>query len=200
MTHSLHRTGDASSLERDYVILAMLAKGINDSAPAASERLMRAGAIFKKHGPVNIMMESLWTISPVITVVYDDENKVKQALRALKEADLGISIVVSGLLSGIQAATREAGLSMHTVHLSLGIFGCKDKLPRSEVLDLTTMCGHHCISPANVAIQVNRIRNLGVPVDAAAAELAKPCICGIFNTSRAAALLMQLAEGDDKGL
>ncbi|MEX2757976.1 MAG: hypothetical protein Q6365_021555 [Candidatus Sigynarchaeota archaeon] len=198
MTHTLHRTGDTSDLGQDFVILAMLAKGINDKAPNARERLLKAGSIFKQNEPVNIMMESLWTISPVITAVYDDEAKVKRVLRALKEADLGISIVVSGLLSSIQEAAIETGLTLHTVHLSLGTFGCKEKLPGAEVLALTTMCGHHCISPANIAIQVHKIKDLGVPVHTAAAELSKPCICGIFNTSRAAALLKQLAgkEGD----
>ncbi|MBN2152790.1 MAG: hypothetical protein JW839_15165 [Candidatus Lokiarchaeota archaeon] len=196
MTHSLHRTGGAAALERDYVVLAMLAKAINDSVPGARERLVKAGSIFKQNGPVNIMMESLWAISPVITAVYDDEARLRRALLELKEADLGISIVVSGLLSGVQAAVHEAGLAVHTVHLSLGTFGKKDELPRAEVLELTTMCGHHCISPASVAAQVDRIRGHGVPVGVAARELAKPCVCGIFNTTRAEALLRRLVDAE----
>ena len=90
MTHSLHRAGSEDDLKKDYVLLAMLARGINDGKPDSRERLIQAGKIFEKHDPVMIMKKQLWTISPVVTATYDDLQNVKNALKELKEADLGI--------------------------------------------------------------------------------------------------------------
>lgn len=194
MTHSLHRTGNIEDLKKEYVILAMLAAGINDKYPDSRKKLMRVGEILNQHNPINIMPEFAWKISPIVTATFNDLENVKRVIKTLKEENLGVSIVITGLLSEIQDIATTVDLNMHTVHLSLGIFGKKELLPSEKILEITTMCGHHCISPQSVDHYVQLIKNGKISVQEAAKKLAKPCICGIFNLSRAVKILNKLVE------
>lgn len=194
MTHTLHRQGNEEALKSDYAMLAMAAAGINDKKPDTRENLIRIGEIFKQYNPANIMMENLWRISPAITAAFTDIEAVKEILKTLKNEDLGISIVVSGLISEIQKAVEEIGLKMHTVHLSLGIFGKKELLPSEKTLEITTMCGHHCVSPQSVESYVEKIKNGKTTIEKAAEKLAKPCVCGIVNTARVKNILNELVQ------
>ncbi|MHA1782346.1 MAG: hypothetical protein ACTSUL_02855, partial [Promethearchaeota archaeon] len=81
ITHSLHRKGNIDDLKQDYVILAMLSRNINDKFPDSREHLIKVGNILKEHSPVNMMSENLWTISPVITAVYDNIHSIKKILK-----------------------------------------------------------------------------------------------------------------------
>ena len=107
----------------------------------------------------------------------------------LKKQDLGISIVVSGLYEEIQKMASKMDIRLHTIHHSLGVFGKKELLPSDQILELTTMCGHHCISPQSVEYYLQLIREGKISVEKAAEKLKKPCVCGIFNTSRAVNIL-----------
>ncbi|MHA2325279.1 MAG: hypothetical protein ACXACB_07765 [Promethearchaeota archaeon] len=147
MTHTLHRKGTKKDLKEDYVILAMLAAGINDNYDDSHQKMVRIGEIMNENNPVNINSEIGWRFSATITAAYDDIESVKNVIRQLKEEDLGISIVVSGLISEIKNALTEIGLNLHTVHFSLGTFGKKELLPSEEIMEITTMCGHHTVSP-----------------------------------------------------
>ena len=125
MTHTLHRQGSVSDLESDYVILAQLAKGINREIPKIRENFIKIGKIFKEHEPVSIMNERGWPISSTLTACFDQVDNVRGVLRTLKKENLGISIVVSGLISEIKklCGEEDIGLKPHTVHLSLGVLG-----------------------------------------------------------------------------
>ena len=112
-----------------------------------------------------------------------------------KKEDSGISIVISGLISEIQRAIEEVGLSMHTVHFSLGTFGKKELLPTEKVLEITTSCGHHCISAQSVEHYVDLIKKGKISIERAAEKLAKPCVCGISNTKRYVEILKELSQG-----
>jgi len=192
MTHSLHRLGTESDLKEDYVILAMVARGYNDNNPEARDKLIRIGEILEQHNPTNMIIKPAWKVSTVIQGVFDNEKDVKDVLKVLKKEDLRVSIVVSGLISEITQVLKDIDLKPHTMHLSLGIFGKKDKLPSEEILELTTMCGHHCISPQSVENYVNLIKKGKISVERAAEKLAKPCVCGIFNPKRAEMILKKL--------
>ena len=198
MTHSLHRRGDLDNLKGDYVILAMLAAGINDKHPDARQKLLRIAQIFKNHNPTNILTEKAWRISPVIQAAFTEIEDVSRVIQTLKKEDLGISIVVSGLLNEIEDVLKDVGLEMHTVHLSLGTFGKKELLPSDKILEITTMCGHHCVSPQSVEYYLDLIKKDKISIENAAEELAKPCICGIFNTSRTINLLSELSKDERK--
>ncbi len=198
MTHSLHRKGNETALKSDYVILAMRAAGIHDKTPEEKEvarsKLLRIGEILGQHTPTNIMIPRLQRFSPAITAAFDNIDTVKRVLQTLKQEDLGMSIVVSGLLTEIQRASKEIGLKPHTVHLSLGIFGKKELLPSEKILEVTTECGHHCVSPQSVEHYVELIKNGKISVDEAAQDLAKPCVCGIVNPTRVSQILHQLND------
>ena len=174
----------------------MRAAGIHDKTPEvkqiARQKLLRIGEIMDQHEPTNIMMDRLRRFSPAITASFDNIKSVKQILQVLKQEDLGISIVVSGLISEIQKVVKDVGLQMHTVHLSLGVFGKKELLPSEEILELTTMCGHHCVSSQSVTHYVEQIKKNKISLDAAAQELAKPCVCGIVNPTRVHRILNEL--------
>jgi len=117
-------------------------------------------------------------------------------MKTLKEENIGISIVVSGLVSEIKQTVEEVGLNIHTVHFSLGTFGKNELLPSKKVLEVTTTCGHHCISPQSIKHYSKLIKNEKITVEKAAEKLAEPCICGIFNTSKAISILNELNEVD----
>jgi len=192
MTHSLHRIGRESELKEDFVILAMVAKGYNDTNPEARKNLIKIGEILEQHNPTNIIIKPAWKVSTVIQGAFENKEDVKDVLKILKTEDLGVSIVVSGLISEITPVLKDIDLKPHTIHLSLGIFGKKEKLPSKEILEVTTMCGHHCISPQSVENYVNLIKKGKISVEKAAEKLAKPCVCGIFNPKRATKILKKL--------
>lgn len=113
---------------------------------------------------------------------------VENVLRKLKEADLGISIVVSGLISEVSEIAKRVGLKPHTATISLGIYGKKSLLPEDDVLKITTMCGHSLIGNNLVRFAQKEIE-AGRDPEEVADLLSRPCICGIFNVRRCAALM-----------
>lgn len=180
---------------KDYVILAMLTAGVNDIYDDSREKLIKIGKIMNRYNPVNIMPEIGWKTSPTVTATFDDIKTVKKVIRAIKEKDLGISIVISGLISEIENIVKDVGLGMHTIHYSLeGPFGKKELLPQDKILEITTMCGHHTVSPQSITHYVDLIQKGKLTLEKAAKKLAEPCVCGIFNTSRAIELLTTLIK------
>ena len=185
MTHTLHRKGNVEDLREDYVMLAMFAAGINDSYDDSHQKMEKIGKIMKKHNPINIISEIVWKTSSTITATFDNIESVKDVIRQLKREDFGISIVVSGLISEIENALKEVELDVHTVHFSLGVFGAKKELlPSEKILEITTMCGHHTVSPQSITNYVKLIKQGKISVEKAAEKLTRPCVCGIVNTAR----------------
>jgi len=194
LTHTLHRIGIEKDLKRDYVILAMLAAGVNDNYDDSRAKMIKIGEILNEHNPINIMSEIGWKTSPTITAAYGDIETVKKIIQILKEEDLGISIVISGLISEIEKVLKEVGLDVHTVHFSLSFHGKKELLPQKKILEITTMCGHHTVSPQSITHYVDLIKRGKTTVEKAANKLTRPCVCGIINTSRIIEILATLVE------
>lgn len=195
MTHSLHRKGIEKDLKKDYVVLAMLAAGFNDNYDDSRQKLIRIGEILKKHNPVNIMPEIGWRTSPTVTATFNNIKTVKKVIRILKKEDLGLSIVISGLIFEIEKVVKEVDLGVHTIHFSLGnTFGRRDLLPKEKILEITTMCGHHTVSPQSITHYLELIKQGKLTIEKAAKKLTKPCVCGIFNTSRAIQILNTLVK------
>ena len=194
MTHSLHRKGNINDLKNDYVMIAMLAAGVNDKTvyADAKQRQLRIGEIMKNNNPTNLLNEAGWRLSSVVQGCFSDIADVREILKIIKKEDLGISIVVSGLMSEIEEICQEIGLKMHTVNLSLGEFGKKSLLPPEKTLEITTMCGHHYVSSQSVGYYVEQIKKGKISVEKAAEKLTAPCVCGIFNTKRAVQVLNDL--------
>jgi hypothetical protein len=116
-------------------------------------------------------------------------------LKQLKKEDNGMSVVITGLRDVIEDLCKEAGLTPHSADLSLGVFGAVEKLPEEETLCFTTMCGHAMISAGLVRQIRKAVKDGHMSAEEGAKVLAKPCYCGVFNTTRAAdQLASQAAE------
>lgn len=204
MTHTLHRRGDRESLNQDYIVFTMSAKGVNEEGSA--ERMKAFLGILLKHHPVNYgdmvtgnchvksREEILGNIqsTSIVHGVFTDEQLVVEVLRELKAADLGMSVVVTGIHDETEKSCRQSGIAKHTVENSLGIFGQYKKLPADEILQLTTMCGHGMV-PANLVERVlAQIKRGKKSLREGAVELTRPCHCGIYNPVRAERLLARL--------
>ena len=130
----------------------------------------------------------------MIHAVFSDRDTLIAVMKALKEADYGYSVVVSGLVDDVDCCAKKAGIQRHSVDLSLGIWGKIDKLPDEKIMEITTMCGHGMISANLVSKMIDDIRAGRTTARKAAVKLAEPCACGIFNIDKAEALLNELAE------
>jgi hypothetical protein len=207
MTHSLHRRGSPENLQNDYVVFAMSAKGVNDKGSAhAMQEFMK---IASRHKPVNMgdmktgnwflndigMLEGKVQDTSIVHAVYTDLETVSEVLKELKQADLGVSIVVSGLFGPVREACKQAALehAPHTVEYSLGIWGKTSLLPSPAVLEIGTMCGHGQIAFQLIEEMAGQVRRGALTAEQAARKLAEPCVCGIFNPARAAELLRRMA-------
>ncbi len=212
MTHSLHRLGNEENLGDDYVVFAIPAKGINEEGAHAAMRRFLELAF--ELDPINAGETMVGTTlgfsrqelldgfqeASVVHAVFADEHKVATLLKRLREADLGMSVVVSGLFDRVRECAQQAGLRQpHTVECSCGVWGRTDLLPDSQILQVTTMCGHGQLSAALVEQRALDIRMGSMTVEEAALDLGRLCLCGIFNPVRAARLLQAIAAREEKG-
>ncbi len=202
MTHTLHRTGDLQSLGEDFPMLTHVARGFNDQG--ASPRLKRIAETMVKYSNLhfgdckvgNRYMMDPAEIMDKLTVgcqtVFKDKESLIACMKELKQIDQGISIVVSGLFDEVLGCCKEAGLEPPLIEFALGVHGNTQKLWPPEILDFVTMCGHGLVSGRLVKRMVEDIKKNKTTVEKAAIELAKPCLCGIFNPDRAAKLLQKM--------
>lgn len=184
MTHTLHRQGTAENLANDYLVLALP----NEPLPDIREKMGKFYQICLKHRPVNANSSVAWRI-----YVFDAKEKVTNVLKELVEAELGISIVVSGLYDEVADCCHRVGIEPHTINYSLGFWGNTSKLPPKNILEITTMCGHSLISPNLVWDMAQRVSK-GFPVADATEKVAKRCACDIVNGKRCELLLEKIAE------
>ncbi len=211
MTHSLHRLGNMENLSQDFVVFAMSAKGINEEGSHVAMRRfmemaldldpvnagdMKTGNIFT-HTREQIL-EGIQDVS-IVHAVFTDEEKVATLLGRVREADLGLSVVVSGLFDRVSAIAAKAGVRQHTVECSGGVWGRTDLLPDSDTMQITTMCGHGMVAAKLVERVARNVRRGRQSAEEAARELAVPCVCGIFNPVRAARLLEAIAARQEEG-
>ncbi len=208
MTHTLHRQGSKESLDKDYIFLCMAAKGFNEDG--ADEKMREFLRIMMRHNPVNAgdmrsgnmfnsdMDDIVTKVSSTSIVhgVFIDSDTATKVLQELKDADLGMSVVVSGPFDSVDCICEAAGLKSHSLDFSAGIWGNTKKLPSKDVLEVTTMCGHGMVASNLVKSLVDDIKAGQITADEAGKELAKQCACGIFNPARAAELLQGMASAE----
>jgi hypothetical protein len=224
MTHTLHRVGDKESLQKDFVIYGLSAQddeleGRETEKRDTREAHTRFMEICMKHDPVNagciypssdpysktLAMGNTWygDMKPDMLpftetlAVFDDGDKVRAVLKELKQADIGMSIVVSGIFDEVEKCCKEADLTRHTVNMALGIMGKKDLIPDRKILDIVTMCGHGLVSRYLVSDLVDKIRSGGITAEQAGRRLGAQCVCGAFNTARAADILKEIVAGGE---
>jgi hypothetical protein len=208
MSHSLHRFGTVESLQNDYTLYARASRWVNREG--CGPKLRKILAIFLSENQVNYGSSHAGKsfkagLDPKeyadsldkaygVACCFSDKEAIKAILKKLKEADTGISIVVSGLIDEIVALGGEVGLRPHTAFLSLGIYGKKALLPSEEVLEITTMCGHGQVSTRLTKVVQEKVSKGMMHPEAGADLLAQPCPCGIFNTVRCAERFKQRSK------
>ncbi len=207
MTHTHHRVGPIESLKKDFVVLVMASRHVKYEDETG--KFGKVMEILSKHGPVNLgnmvagnkywrdeeeVMSMFKEYGNIVHGVYTTPEHVKKVLYDLKAADLGLSVVVTGVYEEVFKILKEVGLKPHTINLSLGIWGRTEKLPPEGVLEITTMCGHCMVSPALVMKLVGEIKKGRLSPASAAVELARACVCGVFNVKRAEEVLRKLVK------
>jgi hypothetical protein len=209
MTNTLHRQGTLESLKKDYVVFTVAAKGVNrEGSIPKIQKFMR---ICQKYKPVNMgdskqgnILQDDIDIEKLIanqkegagaTACFADLDTVATVVKELIDADIGLSINISGLLEGVQDCCRRNGIERHSVEQSLGFWGATDRLPEREVLDFNSMCGHGMVSFNLIRKLFDLVKLKRLTPKKAAVIMGKCCECGVFNTDRAERLLEKVRTG-----
>lgn len=207
MTHSLHRKGNIEELKFDYVVLVTPAVGINHEE--SKQKLLKIIDKIFELGPNNIGSYETGTIysgatieeikeqltaKPRVRCCFDDKEKVKLLIQYIIKENFGLSVTVSGLLEEIAEIAQELSIEAHSVNLSLGVFGKTDSLPKSEIVELVSLCGHGMVSATLVEALIDDVNHGRRTPEEAAKFMAGPCVCGIFNTTLAVMMLDRMCS------
>jgi hypothetical protein len=216
MTNTLHRYGDSESFYDDYLIFASPSSGRNDVGSIPKLKAFLEMAL--PFNPVNIgdpvhggalrpstlSTTANWKrdITPnfravidgidepaSVVAIFDNRDSAEKFLKKVVEADLGLSVNISTSIQGGQECCRFAGIPRHSVGYSLGFEGSTEKLPNTQLLALTTMCGHGMISQNLARKMVDWVKEGRRTPGQAVTYLARFCSCGVFNPQRAKRIL-----------
>src|SRR5579883_336955 len=166
MTNTLHRFGPAESFRDDYVVFAISSRGKNDQGALPKlRRFLEMAVPFK---PVNLgdavhggalrpckdmKPTSHWKReakpdfqavidgldSPcTVAAVFDNRVAAEDFVKAVREADLGLSVNISTSVEGAEQCCFAAGIPRHSVGYSLGFEGKTERLPEANVMMLST--------------------------------------------------------------
>jgi hypothetical protein len=217
MTNTLHRYGDSESFYDDFIIFATPSNGNNErnSVPRLKAFLEMA----LPFNPVNLgdpahggalrPSRKLTTLSnwkrdmtpnfravidginepASVAAIFDNQESAEKFLKAVVEADLGLSVNVSTSIEGAEECCRYAGITRHSVGYSLGFEGATEKLPNTQVLKLMTMCGHGMVSSNLARKMIDWVKEGRRTPSQAVTYMARFCSCGVFNPVRARRIL-----------
>jgi len=226
MTNTLHRFGSAESFQDDYVVFAIASKGKNEQGALPKLRRFLEMAIpFKPvnlgdaiHGGAlrpskNMHPASHWNrdVTPdfravidgldaptTVAAVFDSRVAAEDFVKAVRNAELGLSINISTSIDGAEQCCFAAGIPRHSVGYSLGFEGKTEKLPNSKVMLLSTMCGHGMVSHSLAKKMVDWVREGRRTPEQAASYMTRFCSCGVFNPTRAKRILEEVARGESQ--
>lgn len=210
MSHSLHRSGSIESQKHDFCWFMYQTKGVNDKdikpkALAYIEAAERQGSENwgdVKTGPItrfnSTEIKDHLSDKSRIRGVFTNREQVIGFLKEIKEKDLGMSCVITGLIDEVIPCCHAAGVKPHSANFSLGVWGNTGILPDADTLSITTMCGHHMIPPKFVQYIVEQVERGRMTAEEGAIKLSDFCYCGIFNQVRCANLINQICEKDRK--
>ena len=226
MTNTLHRYGTSETLNNDFIVFAMAGKGFNDEGSLdKAKAFLRAAIKYQPINMGNALVNSLYrpekdlsfiklyfigrkqktTYEKLIdeipaagsaAVVFDDPERVTNFIRDVKALDLGLSVNVSALVDDVRDICGEVDITPHAVEYTLGFHGSTDKLPDSDTLSISTMCGHGMVSSHFARKMMDRVKEGRMKPQDAACCMAKFCVCGVFNISRAMRVLDRVAKGE----
>jgi len=197
----MHRQGSVESLKEDYIVLIMASDIPFD---------IYRRRLYKKFPGIYEMAKKVLLSLGILKLlriikkteaggsygnrVFNNKKELSSYLKRLKEKNMGKSVVVSGLFDEVIECLGEINLSPHTIQFSMGIFGKTQLLPKKEILDITTMCGHHMISPMLVEKLASDIKNGKISCEEAVRVMSEQCVCGVFNEGRTCKLMETLVS------
>jgi hypothetical protein len=217
VTNTLHRFGDANSFRDDYIVFAIASRGKNDEDSVP--KLKKFLEIARRFGPVNLgdarhggalrpsrRMNPLshWKrdVKPdfeavvagldtttTAAAVFDNRAAAEDFVKAIREADLGLSINISTSIDGAEQCCDAAHLCRHSVGYSLGFEGKTEHLPNEDVLKLSTMCGHGMVSASLAKKMIDWVKEGRRTPEQAVTYLTRFCSCGVFNPVRGKRIL-----------
>jgi hypothetical protein len=217
MTNTLHRAGDAESFRDDYIVFAMCSRGKNDENSVLKLREFlqmartfnpvnlgdaRHGGALRPSRSMNPFSHWKRNLKPdfdaviagldtptTAAAVFDNRPAAEDFLKAVREADLGLSVNISTSIDGAEQCCHYAGLRRHSVGYSLGFEGHTEHLANSDVLLLSTMCGHGMVSASLAKKMIDWVKEGRRTPEEAVTYMARFCSCGVFNPSRACRIL-----------
>jgi len=217
MTNTLHRVGDANSFRDDYVVFAIASRGRNDedSVPKLKKFLKMArefhpvnlgdarhGGALRPARSLNPLSHWKREITPdfdaviagldtttTAAAVFDNRPAAEDFVKAVKAADLGLSINISTSIDGAEQCCHAADLCRHSVGYSLGFEGKTEHLPNEDVLKLATMCGHGMVSASLAKKMIDWVKEGRRTPEQAVTYLTRFCSCGVFNPTRGKRIL-----------
>jgi hypothetical protein len=223
MTNTLHRFGDSESFHDDYIVFAIASKGRNDQGALPKlRRFLEMAVPFKpvnlgdaRHGGALRPSRKMTPLShwkrdmtpdfaaviagldhpTTVAAVFDNRVAAEDFVKAVKQSDLGLSINISTSVDGAEQCCFAAGIPRHSVGYSLGFEGKTEKLPDSQVLMLSTMCGHGMVSASLAKKMIDWVKEGRRTPEQAVTYMARFCSCGVFNPSRARRILCQAQMG-----
>ncbi len=202
VTHTNHRQGNYEELSKDYIVLIMPARGINNTGQIP--KLQELFLLLMEYEPINAGAQDIGTIltntveqitdnisdeTTMIHGVYDDLDVVNDVVDAIKAKDIGFSVVVVGLLDEVNETEETRGIKRHSVHYSLGVLGRTDLLPPSPILKIVSMCGHGFVTEHLIESVLTDLKAKRITIKEGAKLIGKHCVCGIFNYKQAEGLL-----------
>ena len=217
MTNTLHRFGDADSFRDDYIVFAMCSRGKNDedSVPKLRKFLEMAlsfnpvnlgdarngGALrpSKSMNPFSHWKRNIkpdfravidgFNVATTAAAVFDNRVAAEDLMKAVREADFGLSVNISTSIDGAEQCCHAAGIPRHSVGYSLGFEGRTEHLPNEDVLKLSTMCGHGMVASSLAKKMIDWVKEGRRTPEQASSYLARFCSCGVYNPSRAIRIL-----------
>lgn len=216
MTNTLHRYGSAQSFGDDYIIFAIPSQGKNDQG--CIPKLKQFLRICLEHDPSNIGNGNRSSLPPekgldptahwrrntapdwesviegvkksgTVSAVFNTADKAKACLEEVAGADFGLSVNLSTSVNNAREAAAECGIKRHSVEYALEFNDPHDHLPNSQILALSTMCGHGMVSFNLARKMLDMVREGRRKPDQAVATLVRFCPCGVYNPDRAKRLL-----------
>ena len=221
MTHTLHRYGDEASFNDDYIMFAIPSKGLNDID--CIPKLKQFLKLCLKHNPINMGNGNFCALSPetdlkpsvhwkrkvfynwegviegvsragMVTAVFSNKEDAIACLKDVIKEDLGLSVNISASIANSEEIPKLIGKKSHSVEYSLDFNDPHKHLPDSQVLTLSTMCGHGMISFNFTKKMIEMVREGRRTPEDASNTMARFCTCGIFNPLRAKRIFAKIIE------
>jgi hypothetical protein len=221
MTHSNHRRGDRESLEGDWVVFCFPSL---DNPPEAHrefldiltrhdpvgcttnavigdtrKRLRYSKYWEKKHDSgihESVTLDEIKNTKNTRggSAVYDNKGNVQKVVNDLVKAELGLSVIISGIFDEVYDICEKAGIEAHTVNMSAETLGNMSLMPEPDILEFTTMCGHAFIANTLVRHLLERVKSGRMTPEQASVEMGKQCTCNFFNVERGTKLINKYLE------